>query len=169
MDLCWHSRTAHHHLDPGAEYASPLLHAAHLTAGLDGLSDVLHTHLRARPGHPRSPRPVTLNVWEAVYFDHDLDRLRALADRAAEVGVERFVLDDGWFTGRRHDRAGLGDWHVDADVWPAGLRHSVSAIWRYPAPGTPPDRRYGVDQPSRGAVVVPDAGVAGSLRTRPPV
>ncbi|MBM7076034.1 alpha-galactosidase [Micromonospora humida] len=108
-------------LGPGEEYATPLLYAVHSTAGLDGLSDLLHTHLRARPEHPRTPRPVTLNVWEAVYFDHDLDRLRTLADRAAEVGVERFVLDDGWFTGRRHDRAGLGDWQVDADVWPAGL------------------------------------------------
>ncbi|MEH0841934.1 alpha-galactosidase [Micromonospora sp. CPCC 205711] len=108
-------------LGPGEEYATPLLHAVRSDTGLDGLSDVLHAHLRARPGHPRSPRPVTLNVWEAVYFDHDLARLTALADRAAEVGVERFVLDDGWFRGRRHDRAGLGDWHVDDEVWPDGL------------------------------------------------
>ncbi|KWV31527.1 alpha-galactosidase [Micromonospora rifamycinica] len=115
-------------LGPGDEYATPLLYAAHSSTGLDGLSDVLHTHLRARPQHPRTPRPVTLNVWEAVYFDHDLDRLRALADRAAEVGVERFVLDDGWFTGRRHDRAGLGDWQVDADVWPTGLGPLVDHV-----------------------------------------
>ncbi|SCF37937.1 alpha-galactosidase [Micromonospora mirobrigensis] len=115
-------------LAPGEEYATPLLHAVHSTTGLDGLSDVLHTHLRARPGHPRTPRPVTLNVWEAVYFDHDLDRLTALADRAAEVGVERFVLDDGWFAGRRHDRAGLGDWWVDPDVWPDGLQPLIDHV-----------------------------------------
>ncbi|MCI4065083.1 alpha-galactosidase [Micromonospora sp. R77] len=115
-------------LAPGAEYATPLLYAVHSATGLDGLSDVLHTHLRARPGHPRSPRPVTLNVWEAVYFDHDLDRLTALADRAAEVGVERFVLDDGWFAGRRHDRAGLGDWRVDDDVWPDGLQPLIDHV-----------------------------------------
>ncbi|MGS2618322.1 alpha-galactosidase [Micromonospora sp. LZ34] len=115
-------------LAPGAEYATPLLYAAWSDAGLDGLSDVLHTHLRARPQHPRTPRPVTLNVWEAVYFDHDLDRLRALADHAAEVGVERFVLDDGWFRGRRDDTVGLGDWYVDDGVWPDGLHPLIEHV-----------------------------------------
>ena len=89
--------------------------------GLDGLSDRLHRHVRARAAHPRRPRPVVLNTWEAVYFDHRLDRLTGLADVAAAVGVERFVLDDGWFLRRRHDRAGLGDWTVDPEVWPDGL------------------------------------------------
>lgn len=115
-------------LGPGESYATPLLYAAWSDTGLDGLSDVLHTHLRARPRHPRSPRPVTLNVWEAVYFDHDLDRLRALADRAAEVGIERFVLDDGWFRGRRDDTAGLGDWYVDEDLWPDGLDPLIAHV-----------------------------------------
>jgi alpha-galactosidase len=62
-----------------------------------------------------------LNTWEAVYFDHDLDRLLALARTAARIGVERFVLDDGWFRHRRDDTAGLGDWFVDEGVWPNGL------------------------------------------------
>ncbi|WP_091348733.1 alpha-galactosidase [Micromonospora rhizosphaerae] len=115
-------------LAAGEEYVTPLLYAVWSDAGLDGLSDVLHTHLRARPQHPRPPRPVTLNVWEAVYFDHELPRLSALADRAAEVGVERFVLDDGWFRGRRHDRAGLGDWWVDDDVWPDGLQPLIDRV-----------------------------------------
>ncbi|WFE49505.1 alpha-galactosidase [Micromonospora sp. WMMD1155] len=115
-------------LGPGESYETPLLYAVWSDTGLDGLSDVLHTHLRARPGHPRSPRPVTLNVWEAVYFDHDLDRLRALADRAAHIGVERFVLDDGWFRGRRDDTAGLGDWYVDEDVWPDGLQPLIDHV-----------------------------------------
>ncbi|MBC9004917.1 alpha-galactosidase [Micromonospora aurantiaca (nom. illeg.)] len=115
-------------LGPGEEYATPLLYAAHSADGLDGLSDALHTHLRARTSHPRTPRPVTLNVWEAVYFDHDLDRLRTLADAAAEVGVERFVLDDGWFRGRRHDQAGLGDWWVDGEVWPDGLQPLIDHV-----------------------------------------
>ncbi|MEH1058771.1 alpha-galactosidase [Micromonospora sp. CPCC 206171] len=115
-------------LAPGEEYHTPLLYAVHSAAGLDGLSDVLHRHLRARPEHPGTPRPVTLNVWEAVYFDHDLARLTALADRAAEVGVERFVLDDGWFRGRRHDRAGLGDWYVDDGVWPDGLQPLIDHV-----------------------------------------
>ncbi|WP_448630080.1 alpha-galactosidase [Cellulomonas soli] len=62
-----------------------------------------------------------LNTWEAVYFDHDLPTLGRLVDVAARVGVERFVLDDGWFRGRRDDRTSLGDWSVDPDVWPDGL------------------------------------------------
>ncbi|MGC4807459.1 alpha-galactosidase [Micromonospora sp. DT233] len=115
-------------LGPGESYDTPLLYAAWSGAGLDGLGDALHAHLRARPQHPRSPRPVTLNVWEALYFDHDLDRLRALADHAARVGVERFVLDDGWFAGRRHDLAGLGDWHVDETVWPQGLAPLIDHV-----------------------------------------
>ncbi|RKN38408.1 alpha-galactosidase [Micromonospora endolithica] len=115
-------------LAPGGEYATPLLYAGFSDTGLDGLSHVLHTHLRARPHHPSTPRPVTLNVWEAVYFDHDPARLAALADHAAEVGVERFVLDDGWFSGRRHDRAGLGDWFVDTDVWPDGLHPLIDHV-----------------------------------------
>ena len=71
---------------------------------------------------------MTLNTWEAVYFDHDLDTLAALAERAAAVGVERFVLDDGWFRGRRDDTAGLGDWFVDEGVWPAGLGPLIEKV-----------------------------------------
>ncbi|MBF9072781.1 alpha-galactosidase [Streptacidiphilus fuscans] len=115
-------------LGPGESYTTPEVFFVHSTHGLDGISDRLHRMLRARPQHPRAPRPVTLNTWEAVYFDHDLDRLKALADRAAQVGAERFVLDDGWFRGRRHDRAGLGDWYVDDKVWPDGLHPLVDHV-----------------------------------------
>ncbi|MBY8879005.1 alpha-galactosidase [Actinacidiphila acidipaludis] len=108
-------------LAPGDTYDAPVCHFAWSRDGLDGLAARFHTLLRGRATHPRTPRPVILNSWEAVYFDHDLDRLLRLADRAAQVGVERFVLDDGWFSGRRSDRAGLGDWSVDPTVWPDGL------------------------------------------------
>ncbi|MFC5380186.1 alpha-galactosidase [Aquipuribacter nitratireducens] len=108
-------------LGAGESYASPPVLFVHDDAGLDGVGDRLHRHVRARPEHPRSPRPVTLNSWEAVYFDHDHDRLAALVDTAARVGVERVVLDDGWFLGRRDDSRGLGDWVVDPAVWPADL------------------------------------------------
>lgn len=108
-------------LAPGERFTSPWL-VGSWGEGLDAMSHRFHEHLRARPAHPRADRPIILNTWEAVYFDHDLPRLLDLADRAAEIGVERFVLDDGWFTGRRDDTAGLGDWQVDASVWPDGLR-----------------------------------------------
>ncbi len=96
--------------------------------GLDELARRFHDELRGRPHHPRRPRPVTLNTWEAVYFDQSLERLAALAERAAAVGVERFVLDDGWFRGRRDDTAGLGDWYVDETVWPDGLGPLIDVV-----------------------------------------
>ena len=108
-------------LAPGESYRTPTAYAAYAADGLDGVSARFHDWMRARPQHPSSPRPVVLNPWEAVYFDHDLATLKELADVAARVGVERFVLDDGWFGHRRNDLAGLGDWWVDAAVWPDGL------------------------------------------------
>ncbi|NMR21460.1 alpha-galactosidase [Cellulomonas fimi] len=114
-------------LGPGESYVSPWVLGSH-GDGLDELANRFHRYLRARPHHPRRPRPVTLNVWEAVYFDHDLDRLRAIADVAAGLGVERFVLDDGWFARRRDDTAGLGDWFVDPEVWADGLEPLVSHV-----------------------------------------
>ncbi len=117
-------------LAPGAEYATPWVYAAYSRCGLDGISAAFHQYLRGRPSHPgpERPRPVVLNTWEAVYFDHDLERLRALADSAAAIGVERFVLDDGWFRHRRDDSAGLGDWYVDETVWPQGLTPLISHV-----------------------------------------
>ncbi|MCU1446095.1 MAG: glycoside hydrolase clan [Cryobacterium sp.] len=66
-----------------------------------------------------------------MYFHHDLGRLERLAAVATAVGVERFVLDDGWFRARRSDTAGLGDWTVDAQVWPDGLHPLLRAVERY--------------------------------------
>src|SRR5262249_41093303 len=69
---------------------------------------------------PSPRRPIIVNTWEAVYFDQDVAVLTELADLAVEAGAQRFVLDDGWFRHRRDDRAGLGDWYVDEQVWPDG-------------------------------------------------
>ncbi|WP_423923823.1 alpha-galactosidase [Frigoribacterium sp. 2-23] len=114
-------------LTPGQSYTTPWL-VGTWGEGLDEAAARIHDDLRARPRHPSSARPVTLNTWEAVYFDHDLDRLSALAVRAADVGVERFVLDDGWFRHRRDDTAGLGDWFVDEGVWPDGLTPLIERV-----------------------------------------
>ncbi len=108
-------------LGPGESLTTPWVYAVYSDAGLDGASRRLHAMLRRRPQHPRKPRPIVLNTWEAVYFDQSFERLAALADVAAEIGVERFVVDDGWFGGRRNDRVGLGDWYVSPEVWPDGL------------------------------------------------
>ncbi|GAA2140649.1 alpha-galactosidase [Glycomyces algeriensis] len=108
-------------LAPGESFRTPAGVFVWSDTGTDGLGARLHRSLRSRAAHPRTPRPVVLNTWEAVYFQHDLGRLASLADTAASIGVERFVLDDGWFKGRRDDSAGLGDWTVDTGVWPEGL------------------------------------------------
>lgn len=117
-------------LAPGESYTSPELEIAYSADGLNGVSQALHRSIRSGPVHPGTevPRPVVLNTWEAVYFDHDLTVLSALADAASDVGVERFVLDDGWFHGRRSDNAGLGDWWVDPAVWPDGLQPLISHV-----------------------------------------
>jgi alpha-galactosidase len=112
-------------LSPGAAYTSPWLFGSWSDAGLDGMSARLHSWQRRRV---RRPRPVLVNTWEAVYFDHDLERLTVLAEAAKEIGAERFVLDDGWFRGRRDDHAGLGDWTVDPAVWPDGLHPLVDRV-----------------------------------------
>ena len=115
-------------LEPGASYRSPEVVAVHSGAGLTAATQQFHRRLRARPSHPRSARPVVFNTWEATYFDHDLDRLRALADRAARIGAERYVLDDGWFGSRRDDTSGLGDWTVSADAHPEGLDPLIAHV-----------------------------------------
>ena len=114
-------------LSNGQTYTTPWLYAS-TGEGLDELAGRFHAYLRSRPQHPASPRPVVVNTWEAVYFDHDLARLTELARAAAEVGAERFVLDDGWFGSRRDDTSGLGDWEVSAQVWPDGLGPLIDVV-----------------------------------------
>jgi alpha-galactosidase len=114
-------------LGDGETYCSPWLYGSY-GVGLDAVAHRFHRHLRGRAEPVSAQRPVTLNVWEAVYFRHDLEQLLDLAERAAAVGVERYVLDDGWFGGRRNDRVGLGDWVVSDDVWPDGLHPLIDGV-----------------------------------------
>ncbi|TFD87059.1 alpha-galactosidase [Cryobacterium lactosi] len=104
----------------GERYRSPWVYGS-FGIGLDAASARYHGFVRERSRSSRRPRPVTLNVWEAVYFDQDFTTLAELATRAAALGVERYVLDDGWFLGRTDDTAGLGDWIPDPTAWPHGL------------------------------------------------
>ncbi len=118
-------------LADGESYETPTLYAARSSAGLNGLTDRFHPFVRTRILAGRladKARPVNFNTWEAVYFRHDLDELKALADLAAEIGAERFVLDDGWFRGRGDDTAGLGDWTPDAVKYPHGLTPLIEHV-----------------------------------------
>ena len=115
---------------PGTAFSSPDLIAAHSTAGLNGIAVAFQTDIRDRVVEwpaPR-PRPVHYNCWEAVYFNHNMPDLTAIATRAAAIGAERFVLDDGWFGRRDDDTTSLGDWTVDRTKWPDGLHPLIAHI-----------------------------------------
>jgi alpha-galactosidase len=103
----------------------------HSTAGLGGMSDAFHRLYRTRlaRGEWRDrPRPVLINNWEGTYFDFDEDRLVAIAQVAAELGIELFVLDDGWFGVRDSDDRSLGDWVVDRRKLPNGLEGVATRV-----------------------------------------
>ncbi len=123
------------HLPAGGALETPEVHVAMSDSGLNDLSQRFHTHVRrnilAFPD-PNKPRPVTVNTWEALYFDHDHAKLKALADAAQTVGAERFVLDDGWFgsadISRNDDTTSLGDWTPDPRKFPNGLHPIVDYV-----------------------------------------
>ncbi len=114
-------------LEPGETYRAPDVVVV-FGAGLTPASWGFHRTVRRRMPQRSTPRPVLANTWEAAYFDHSHDTLWELADAASAAGAERFVLDDGWFGGRRDDTAGLGDWTVSADVYPDGLAPLIDHV-----------------------------------------
>ncbi len=118
-------------LKSGETYQSPTIVAAYSSNGLSALSRQFHDHVRndlLRSQVRNRPRPVHYNSWEAIYFEHDIDTLKAMADKAAAIGIERFVLDDGWFGSRRDASSGLGDWVVSKDVYPQGLKPLIDHV-----------------------------------------
>ncbi|KAI9245307.1 Melibiase-domain-containing protein [Sporodiniella umbellata] len=99
----------------------PTFIAGYTQEGLSGARRRLAGSIRDQKEHTRLA-PVLFNGWEACGFDVTLANQKAMARKAAELGTELFVLDDGWFQGRRTDRAGLGDWYPDSEKFPTGLR-----------------------------------------------
>jgi len=118
-------------LDPGAAFATPEAVLAWSGEGMGGLSEAFHGLYRSRLARGTwrdRPRPIVLNSWEGMFFDFDHDRLVAMAGRAKDLGVELFVLDDGWFGRRDNDDSSLGDWVVDRRKLPGGLEALVRDI-----------------------------------------
>ncbi len=116
---------------PARRFETATLYAAWSDSGLNGAAVQFQRHLRDHLiswPDPVRLRPVHYNCWEAVYFDHDLDALCDIAARAADLGAERFVLDDGWFGRRDDDTTSLGDWVVDSRKWPGGLRPLIDRV-----------------------------------------
>ncbi|MET7371231.1 alpha-galactosidase [Micromonospora arida] len=115
-------------LAAGERLALPMATGAYSPDGLDGLARVWHTHQRLLAADRLSPRPVLYNSWEATYFAVEAQSQLALARIAAELGVETFVVDDGWFVGRDDDTAGLGDWTPDPAKFPAGFDTFIADV-----------------------------------------
>lgn len=118
-------------LGPGEAFYTPEAVLAFSRQGLNGMSQIFHravrTHLCRGPWAHRR-RPILMNNWEATYFDFDEQKLLALARRAAELGVELLVVDDGWFVGRSSDTSSLGDWSEDPAKLPRGLAGLAEAL-----------------------------------------
>ncbi|CUI44375.1 alpha-galactosidase [Cognatishimia activa] len=112
-------------------FETATLFATFSDTGLNGCATAFQRHLRDHVvtwSKPDAPRPVHYNCWEAVYFDHSLDELKDIANRAAALGAERFVLDDGWFGKRDDDTTSLADWQIDPRKYPEGLTPLIDHV-----------------------------------------
>lgn len=112
--------------------SSPTVYLAWSNDGLNGLSEAFHSlgrrFSRTKLAGRTVPRPVHYNCWEAIYFRHSPEELKQIASHAAELGAERFVLDDGWFKGRNDDTTSLGDWNIDKNKFPDGLTPLIDHV-----------------------------------------
>ena len=124
-------------LQPGTTLETPVFYGGYSPNGLGGAARLLHRFeiahiLPHRVGEGDSaapkPRPVIYNSWEATEFNVTEAGQIALAERAAQLGVDRFVMDDGWFGQRKDDRAGLGDWYVNPQKFPRGLKPLIDKV-----------------------------------------
>ena len=117
--------------EAATQFKTAPLYISYSNTGLNGCAVAFQRHLRDRIvtwPKPDAPRPVHYNCWEAVYFDHKLPVLQDIADRAAKLGAERFVLDDGWFGNRDDDTRSLSDWTVDPRKYPDGLHPLIEHV-----------------------------------------
>lgn len=118
-------------LMPGEKLATPMFYGGYSHEGIGGASRLLHRFELAKivPTAPNpKPRPVIYNSWEATGFKVDEVGQEALAEKAASIGVERFIMDDGWFGQRKDDHAGLGDWYVNQEKFPQGLKPLIDKV-----------------------------------------
>ena len=124
-------------LHPGEKLDTPVFYGGYSAHGMGGASRLLHhfeiAHIlphRIGTGEDAAPkpRPVIYNSWEATEFNVSEAGQMALAERAAALGVDRFVMDDGWFGQRKDDHAGLGDWYVNPQKFPHGLKPLIDRV-----------------------------------------
>jgi alpha-galactosidase len=118
-------------LNAGQKLSTPVFYGGFTEFGYGQASHLLHMyelqHILPQAPHPRL-RPVLYNSWEATEFNVNVEGQEKLADAAASIGVERFVMDDGWFGERKDDHAGLGDWYVNPTKFPQGLKPLIDHV-----------------------------------------
>jgi alpha-galactosidase len=118
-------------LKPGETLESPVFYAGYSAHGMGGASRLLNhftlTHILPEAPNPRT-RPVIYNSWEATEMNVTEPGQEALAEKAAALGIDRFVMDDGWFGQRKTDHAGLGDWYVNKEKFPNGLKPLIDKV-----------------------------------------
>ncbi|OQM45208.1 alpha-galactosidase [Anoxybacillus sp. UARK-01] len=118
-------------LEPGESFQTPEVVMVYSDQGLNGMSQTFHELYRARLARGAfrdRERPILINSWEATHFDFNEERIMHIAKTAAELGIELFVLDDGWFGHRDNDKSSLGDWIVDKRKLPNGLEGLAKQI-----------------------------------------
>lgn len=118
-------------LQPDASFQTPEVIMVYSNEGLGGMSRTYHELYRTRLCRGKfrdEPRPILVNNWEATYFNFNADKIEQIAKSGAELGIELFVLDDGWFGKRDNDDSSLGDWVVDRNKLPNGLEDLVSRV-----------------------------------------
>ena len=146
-------------LKPGETLETPVFYGGYSGQGMGGASRLMHRFemTKVLPEGPTPKlRPILYNSWEATEFAVDEKGQMALAEKAARIGVERFVMDDGWFGARNNDHAGLGDWTVNRAKFPGGTEtadrqgarpgHGIRLVGRT---GNGQSRQQSVSRPSR--------------------
>lgn len=126
-----HSRHFTWHLHQGESFQTPEAVMVYSDQGFNGMSQTYHTLYRTRlcRGAWRDrERPILLNNWEATYFDFNSEKILSIAKAAKAIGVEMFVLDDGWFGKRNDDHCSLGDWVVNEEKVTGGMKQLSAAI-----------------------------------------
>lgn len=126
VDFCWK-------LEPQASFQAPEAVMVYSSEGIGAMSrsfhDLFRNHL-IRGEYRDKKRPILINNWEATYFDFNTEKLIAIAKKASELGIEMLVMDDGWFGHRNDDNSSLGDWFVNEEKLPGGLKYLVDEINR---------------------------------------
>ncbi|WP_133014529.1 alpha-galactosidase [Clostridium cuniculi] len=124
FDFAWN-------LEAGDEFQTPEAVMVYSPNGLTGMSHIYHDLYRerlCRGTHRDKERPILINNWEATYFDFNNEKIKDIAKESSNLGIELFVLDDGWFGERNNDDCSLGDWFVNEEKLKGGLSSLVKDI-----------------------------------------